>query len=96
MFLSTSKSNKYNYGLKIKQFFYPMIVYIYLGEQLLTEVNALLKRRLFLAKLSKLGVWHILFLYAPISNPPSSAKTNMRVFVVQYFKVRRLQKRNIT
>jgi hypothetical protein len=48
-----------------------------LGEQLLTEANALLKIKLFLAKLSKFGVWTILLRYAPISYPASSARKSL-------------------
>lgn len=44
-----------------------------LGEQLLTEVKALRKRRLRRAKASRCGVAMALLLYAPLSKPPSSA-----------------------
>lgn len=50
------------------------ITFHYLGEQLLTEVKALLKSKLRRARASILGVWHILFIYDPSSKPPSSAK----------------------
>lgn len=52
----------------------------YLGEQLLTEVNALLKSTPRRARASMFGVWHILFMYAPSSKPPSSA---VRTFSIE-------------
>ena len=46
---------------------------VYLGEQELTDVLARLKMTLWPAKLSRFGVRHRWFPYAPISKPASSA-----------------------
>ena len=62
-----------------------------LGEQLLTEVNACLKRTLRLARLSMLGVLQTLLLYTPASNPASSPANKeelvSNLMTINYFKI---------
>jgi hypothetical protein len=61
-------------------------IVVYLGEQLLTDVYALLNIKPFLANKSKFGVWQILFRYDLISKPASSAK-RMKFYISYINKV---------
>lgn len=52
-----------------------------LGEQLLTEVKALVKTVLLFPSLFRLGVLHTVLLYTCVSNPASSPLMNERVII---------------